>query len=104
MANSRKKIITVIGATGTGKSKLAVDLALALNGEVINADAMQVYKGLDIITNKITTHDMRGVPHHLLGFREPNEPYVVGHFVNDTVRLVGRPGWPRSHYSISSDR
>lgn len=60
-------LITIIGATGTGKSRLAVSLARRLNGEIINGDAMQLYSGLPIITNKIADDECKGVPHHLLG-------------------------------------
>jgi tRNA dimethylallyltransferase len=59
-------LIAVVGATTAGKSDLAVDLALALNGEVINADSMQLYRGMDIGTAKLTLEERRGVPHHLL--------------------------------------
>jgi tRNA dimethylallyltransferase len=59
-------VIAVVGPTGSGKSDLAVSLALALDGEVINADAMQFYRGMDIGTAKITLAERRGVPHHLL--------------------------------------
>ncbi|KAK6790581.1 hypothetical protein RDI58_009662 [Solanum bulbocastanum] len=55
-----------MGATGTGKSRLSIDLAIHFQGEIINSDKMQVYKGLDIITNKITDIEKQGVPHHLL--------------------------------------
>jgi tRNA dimethylallyltransferase len=59
-------LIAVVGATTAGKSDLAVDLALELDGEVINADSMQLYRGMDIGTAKLTTEERRGVPHHLL--------------------------------------
>jgi tRNA dimethylallyltransferase len=59
-------LIAVVGATTAGKSDLAVDLALALDGEVINADSMQLYRGMDIGTAKLTMDERRGVPHHLL--------------------------------------
>jgi tRNA dimethylallyltransferase len=59
-------LIAVVGATAAGKSDLAVDLALALDGEVINADSMQLYRGMDIGTAKLTLEERRGVPHHLL--------------------------------------
>ena len=59
-------LIAVVGATAAGKSDLAVDLALALDGEVINADSMQLYRGMDIGTAKLTVEERRGVPHHLL--------------------------------------
>ena len=59
-------LIAVVGATASGKSDLAVDLALALDGEVVNADSMQLYRSMDIGTAKLTTAERRGVPHHLL--------------------------------------
>jgi tRNA dimethylallyltransferase len=60
------KLIAVVGATAAGKSDLAVELALALDGEVINADSMQLYRGMDIGTAKLASEERRGVPHHLL--------------------------------------
>jgi tRNA dimethylallyltransferase len=59
-------VIAVIGPTAAGKSDLAVDLALELGGEVINADSMQLYRGMDVGTAKLTMEERRGVPHHLL--------------------------------------
>jgi tRNA dimethylallyltransferase len=59
-------LIAVVGPTAAGKSDLGVDLALALDGEVINADSMQLYRGMDIGTGKLTVTERRGVPHHLL--------------------------------------
>ena len=64
-------LVVVIGTTGAGKTKLSVDVAEAIGGEVVNADAMQLYKGLDIATAKATADEMRGVPHHLLDCLEP---------------------------------
>ena len=65
------KIYTITGPTASGKSAYAVDLALKINGEVINADSRQVYRYLDIGTAKVTAGEMRGVRHHLLDIREP---------------------------------
>ena len=59
-------LIAVVGATAAGKSDLAVELALAVGGEVVNADSMQLYRGMDIGTAKLTEAERRGVPHHLL--------------------------------------
>ncbi|MFF4773540.1 tRNA (adenosine(37)-N6)-dimethylallyltransferase MiaA [Microtetraspora fusca] len=59
-------VIAVVGATAAGKSDLAVDLALRLGGDVINTDSMQLYRGMDIGTAKLTVSERRGVPHHLL--------------------------------------
>jgi tRNA dimethylallyltransferase len=59
-------VVAVVGPTAAGKSDLGVDLALALGGEVVNADSMQLYRGMDIGTAKLTPEERRGVPHHLL--------------------------------------
>lgn len=64
-------IVVIMGATGTGKSKLSIDVATRLGSEIINSDKIQVYRGLDITTNKIPIPDRRGVPHHLLGSVDP---------------------------------
>ena len=61
------KLVVIMGATGTGKTKLSIDVAKVIGGEVINADKMQIYAGLDIATNKVSIHDTCGVPHHLIG-------------------------------------
>ncbi|KAG1369641.1 putative Adenylate isopentenyltransferase 5, chloroplastic [Cocos nucifera] len=63
-----KKVVVVMGPTGAGKSRLAIDLASHFTGvEVVNADSMQVYRGLDVLTNKVPLSERNGVPHHLLG-------------------------------------
>ncbi|ADG87852.1 tRNA (adenosine(37)-N6)-dimethylallyltransferase MiaA [Thermobispora bispora] len=62
----RLPVIAIVGATAAGKSDLAVELALRLGGEVINADSMQLYRGMDIGTAKLSPAERRGVPHHLL--------------------------------------
>jgi tRNA dimethylallyltransferase len=66
VAPATPTVVAVVGATATGKSDLAVRLALELDGEVVNADSMQLYRGMDVGTAKITAAQMRGVPHHLL--------------------------------------
>ena len=73
-------VIAVVGPTGSGKSDLGVNLALALNGEVINADALQFYRGMDIGTAKITRDEQRGVPHHLLDIMEVTQEASVADF------------------------
>uniref|UniRef100_A0A0E0JMM3 Adenylate isopentenyltransferase n=1 Tax=Oryza punctata TaxID=4537 RepID=A0A0E0JMM3_ORYPU len=60
-------MVVIVGATGTGKTKLSIDAAQALGGEIINSDKIQCYAGLDVTTNKVSLADRRGVPHHLLG-------------------------------------
>jgi len=82
------RIVCVIGPTASGKSSRAVALAKERNGEVISVDSRQVYRTLDIGTEKITTEEMEGVPHHLIDIREPEETYSAGDFVHDTERLI----------------
>lgn len=73
-------LIAIVGATATGKSDLAVDLALALDGEVINADSMQLYRSMDIGTAKLTMAERRGVPHHLLDIWDVAKPASVAEY------------------------
>ncbi|EMC97810.1 hypothetical protein BAUCODRAFT_146427 [Baudoinia panamericana UAMH 10762] len=85
----REPLIAIVGATGTGKSQLAVELAKRHNGEIINGDAMQLYAGLPIITNKITLEEQQGIPHHLLGCIGLHEPtWVVGTFVKQALGVI----------------
>ncbi|NUP74765.1 MAG: tRNA (adenosine(37)-N6)-dimethylallyltransferase MiaA [Sinomonas sp.] len=73
-------VIAVVGPTGTGKSDLSVELALALGGEIVNADSMQFYRGMDIGTAKLTVAERRGVPHHLLDVLDVREEASVSTF------------------------
>lgn len=87
----KEPIIFIIGATGTGKSMLAVDLAKRLNGEIINSDAMQMYAGLPIITNKITYEEQQGIPHHLLGnIQIDEEAWRIGVFQRQAKIIIGQ--------------
>lgn len=80
----------MIGPTATGKSDLAIELALALGGEVINADAMQLYRGMDIGTAKLAPEERRGVPHHLLDVLEVTETASVAAYQRDARALIER--------------
>lgn len=82
------KVIAIVGPTATGKSDLAVDMALQFKGEIISADSRQVYKGMDIGTGKITTQEMKGVPHHLLDIANPKKIYDVEYFKKDATRAI----------------
>lgn len=73
-------VVAVVGPTAAGKSDLAVEIALALGGEVVNADSMQVYRGMDIGTAKSTLEERRGVPHHLLDVLDVTETATVAEF------------------------
>ena len=81
-------VIAVVGPTGSGKSDLAVSLALELDGEVINADAMQFYRGMDIGTAKITVAERRGVPHHLLDIMDVTEEASVSDFQHRAREVI----------------
>ncbi|ODV89667.1 hypothetical protein CANCADRAFT_142040 [Tortispora caseinolytica NRRL Y-17796] len=83
-----KDVIAIIGNTGVGKSKLAVQIAQRVGGEIINADAMQMYKGIPIITNKHPERERRGVPHHMLGFVDWRHQYTAHDFSKDAVSVI----------------
>uniref|UniRef100_UPI001811EC43 tRNA (adenosine(37)-N6)-dimethylallyltransferase n=1 Tax=Sporichthya sp. TaxID=65475 RepID=UPI001811EC43 len=70
-------VVAVVGPTATGKSGLGVELARRLGGEVVNTDSMQLYRGMDIGTAKLTPAEQGGVPHHLLDLWEVTEPAAV---------------------------
>lgn len=83
-------LLVVLGSTGTGKSQLAVELATRFRGEVVNADSMQLYSGLPIITNKLPPPEQRRVPHHLLGHIAPDEPpWDVDRFRREALKVLG---------------
>ena len=76
-----KRVLVITGPTATGKSALGVALAKRLDGEILSADSMQVYRRLDIGTAKVTSAEMQGVPHHLLDVAEPNETFSAARWV-----------------------
>lgn len=81
-------VIAVVGPTASGKTALAVAIAQKYNGEVVSADSMQIYKGMDIATAKPTAEEMKGIVHHLIGFVEPNEKYSVARYIEDASRVI----------------
>lgn len=83
-------MVVVIGTTGAGKTKLSVDLSRAVGGEVINADSLQMYKGLSVATAQVTAEEAGEVPHSLVSFLEPWEEYTVTNFRADAMRHVAR--------------
>ncbi len=84
----QKKIVVVCGPTASGKTALGVALARAHNGEVVSADSMQLYRGMDIGTAKPTAEEMAGVPHHMLDVADPGEDYSVARYVQDATACV----------------
>jgi tRNA dimethylallyltransferase len=81
-------LVAVVGATATGKSDLAVELALALDGEVVNADSMQLYRGMDIGTAKLTAEERRGVPHHLLDVWDVTKTASVAEYQDLAAEVI----------------
>ncbi|HEY0979306.1 MAG TPA: tRNA (adenosine(37)-N6)-dimethylallyltransferase MiaA, partial [Candidatus Paceibacterota bacterium] len=81
-------LLLVAGPTASGKSARAVALAKELGGEVISVDSRQVYRMLDIGTEKTTPEEMEGIPHHLIDICDPKESYSAGDFVRDAERLI----------------
>ncbi|MEV8219107.1 tRNA (adenosine(37)-N6)-dimethylallyltransferase MiaA [Microbacterium sp. NPDC077391] len=99
-AGASPRLWAIVGATGTGKSDLALDLAEHLRGlgnpaEIVNADAMQLYRGMDIGTAKLSTHERRGIPHHLLDAREVTDEAAVAWYqplARETVAAIHARG------------
>jgi tRNA dimethylallyltransferase len=81
-------IIAVVGATAAGKTGLSLDLAERLGGEVVNTDAMQVYRGMDIGTAKLPVAERRGIPHHLVDTHDVTDPVSVAEFQADARAVV----------------
>lgn len=79
------KLIVITGPTATGKTALGVQVAKLIGGEVIGADSMQIYKGMDIGTAKPTKEEMEGIPHHMIDLIEPTDHYSVSRYVEDAT-------------------
>lgn len=89
------RLLAVCGPTASGKTKLAVDLAERLGGEIVGADSMQIYRGMSIGTAKPDKEEMRGVPHHLIDFLDPGESFSVAEYVRiarETIRDIHSRG------------
>lgn len=81
-------IIVIAGPTGVGKTKLSIELAKKLNGEIINADSTQVFKGLNIATAKVTNKEMENISHHLIDIKEITENYTVYDYQKDARKKI----------------
>ena len=82
------KIVVIVGPTASGKTRMAVELAQLHNGEVVSADSMQIYRGMDIGTAKPTREEMGGVPHHMLDVADPGEDFSVARYVDMAAQCV----------------
>ncbi len=83
-----KKIIVIVGQTAVGKTAISIKLAKKIDGEIINGDALQVYKGLNIVTDKIKEDEKQGVVHHLLDFKDVNENYSVQEYQKNIRQVI----------------
>lgn len=84
----KPKLVVLLGPTAVGKTRLSIELAKAFSCEIISGDSMQVYRGMDIGTAKITREEMQGVPHHLIDVLEPDEPFSVALFQEWCGQLI----------------
>lgn len=81
-------LVVVLGATACGKSKLAIELAQRFKGEILSADSMQVYKGLDIVTNKVSNDELKLVKHHMIDFVDPLTRFSIVDFRNRSLDII----------------
>ena len=83
-----QKVIVILGPTGVGKTKLSIELAKRLNGEIINADSMQVYKNLNIGTAKPTVLEKQNILHHLFDIKDEDEEYTIYDYQKDARKKI----------------
>lgn len=83
-----RTVIVILGPTGSGKSKLSISLAKKLGGEIVSCDSMQIYRGMDIGTAKISKNEMEIIPHHMIDIVEPNEEFSVGEYVKQAKKII----------------
>jgi tRNA dimethylallyltransferase len=91
----KPKILVICGPTASGKSELALELARRLDGEIVNADSMQVYRGMDIGTAKLTPEQRAEIPHHLIDVADPDQPFSAADFAEaagEAIRGIGARG------------
>ena len=83
-----EKVIVIAGPTASGKTSLSIELAKEIDGEIISADSMQIYKDMDIGTAKVTKEEMEGIKHYLVDFIEPTKRYTVSDFKRDSISAI----------------
>ncbi|MFO7341548.1 tRNA (adenosine(37)-N6)-dimethylallyltransferase MiaA [Caldibacillus debilis] len=92
---NKEKLAVIVGPTAVGKTKVSVDVAKKLRGEIISGDSMQIYRGMDIGTAKIKKEEMQGIPHHLIDIKDPEESFSVAEFqriVREKISEISRRG------------
>ncbi|NQX48956.1 tRNA (adenosine(37)-N6)-dimethylallyltransferase MiaA [Paenibacillus tritici] len=85
---TKRKVLVLLGPTAVGKTRLSLELAEAHGAEIISGDSMQVYRGMDIGTAKITPAEMKGIPHHLIDIHDPQDAYSTAEFQEQGARLI----------------
>ena len=85
---SETPVIAIVGPTASGKSTLGIEVALQLNGEIINCDSVQVYQEIQIATAKVPLAERKGVPHHLIDFVSPSVNYTAGQWAREAVNII----------------
>jgi tRNA dimethylallyltransferase len=85
---SENPVIAIVGPTASGKSTLGIEVALQLNGEIINCDSVQVYKEIQIATAKVPLDERKGVPHHLIDFVSPDVNYTAGEWAREAAQKI----------------
>ncbi len=88
MAEYKIPLIAVVGPTASGKTSLAVEVCKRYGAEAVSCDSMQIYSGMDIATAKPTVDEMQGIPHHMIGFLSPNEPFSVAKYCEMAKNII----------------
>ena len=88
MEESKIPLIAIVGPTASGKTSLAVEICKRYGAEAVSCDSMQIYKGMDIATAKPTAEEMQGIPHHLIGFLEPDEVFSVAKYCETAAKII----------------
>lgn len=84
----KERLLVIVGPTAVGKSDLSIRLAKRFNGEIISGDSMQIYRGLDIGTAKVTKEEMQGIPHYMIDIKEPHESFSVSEFQQEARKYI----------------
>lgn len=84
----KPKVVVIVGPTASGKTKLSIELAKKIDGEIISSDSMQIYKEMDIGTAKVTKEEMQGINHYLVDFVSPDARYTVSDFKKDSKKSI----------------
>jgi len=90
MHENSRLLVAIVGPTATGKSALAVELALQVRGEVVSCDSTAVYRGFDIGTDKLSKENRRGIPHHLIDVVDPTQRYSAAQYATDAAAVIGQ--------------